>query len=173
MLQCFLLKNYDFGILLVFRINPFMTEADLLRKSMDWFLYDIGLRHEKVKCLLSLYKTPKLHLVSWCGNFVETYSFRRVSMKTRKTLRKLCASTKLSHHEIRLNYGNLSSAYYGNTECRKSLKSHSHFLPKNRKNHQKLPSDCFFRTFTGVTDLLVICYSTSLLLQLIATFKQH
>ena len=33
-------------------INPFMTEADiiyLLRKSMDWFLYDIGLRHERVK----------------------------------------------------------------------------------------------------------------------------
>ena len=29
-----------------------MTEADiryLLRKSMDWFLYDIGLRHERVK----------------------------------------------------------------------------------------------------------------------------
>ena len=22
---------------------------DLLRKSMDWFLYDIGLRHERVK----------------------------------------------------------------------------------------------------------------------------
>ena len=30
-----------------------MTEAvmkdDLLRKSMDWFLYDNGLRHERVK----------------------------------------------------------------------------------------------------------------------------
>ena len=25
-------------------INPFMTEAE----SMDWFLYDIGLRHERV-----------------------------------------------------------------------------------------------------------------------------
>ena len=23
---------------------------DLLRKSLDWFLYDIGLRHERVKC---------------------------------------------------------------------------------------------------------------------------
>ena len=37
--------------------NPFMTEAviyrnqsiDLLHKSMDWFLYDNGLRHERVK----------------------------------------------------------------------------------------------------------------------------
>ena len=26
-------------------INPFMTERS---KSMDWFLYDIGLRHERV-----------------------------------------------------------------------------------------------------------------------------
>ena len=34
-----------------------MTEADiidLLRKSMDWFLYDIGLRHERVKLCLIL-----------------------------------------------------------------------------------------------------------------------
>ena len=39
-------------------LNPFMTEAviiyrnqfiDLLCKSMDWFLYDKGLRHERVK----------------------------------------------------------------------------------------------------------------------------
>ena len=38
-------------------INPFMTEADIKQKletidlwskSMDWFLYDIGLRHERV-----------------------------------------------------------------------------------------------------------------------------
>ena len=35
--------------------NPFMTEADSYRnidlrsKSMDWSLYDIGLRHERVK----------------------------------------------------------------------------------------------------------------------------
>ena len=28
-------------------INPFMTEAVI--KSMDWFLYDNGLRHERVK----------------------------------------------------------------------------------------------------------------------------
>ena len=36
-------------------LNPFMTEADhieashLLRKSMGWFVYNIGLRHERVK----------------------------------------------------------------------------------------------------------------------------
>ena len=28
--------------------NSFMTEA--VSKSMDWFLYDNGLRHERVKC---------------------------------------------------------------------------------------------------------------------------
>ena len=30
-------------------LNSYMTEADMLRKSMDWFLHDIGLRHERVK----------------------------------------------------------------------------------------------------------------------------
>ena len=37
-----------FGIVpnFVFNISPFMTEQN---KSMDWFLYDKGLRHEKVK----------------------------------------------------------------------------------------------------------------------------
>ena len=37
----------------IIQFNPFMTEADiiwkLLCKSMEWFLYDIGLRHERVK----------------------------------------------------------------------------------------------------------------------------
>ena len=28
-------------------LNPFMTEA--VSKSMDWFLYDNGLRHDRVK----------------------------------------------------------------------------------------------------------------------------
>ena len=40
-----------------YALNPFMTEADIIRnqsidlqrKSMDWFLYDIDLRHERVK----------------------------------------------------------------------------------------------------------------------------
>ena len=40
--------------------NPFMTEAvtyrnqsvDLLRKSMEWFLYDSGLRYKRVKYFL-------------------------------------------------------------------------------------------------------------------------
>ena len=43
----------------LFDFNSFMTEAvsyrnqsiDLLLKSLDWFLYDNGLRHERVKTL--------------------------------------------------------------------------------------------------------------------------
>ena len=44
--------------------NPFMTEADIIEKfvsisvsfykSMNWFLYDIGLRHERVKDAIRL-----------------------------------------------------------------------------------------------------------------------
>ena len=41
---------------------------------------------------LPLYKIPKFYIISWCWNFVETHSFRRVS-------------TKSLPHEIRWNYG--------------------------------------------------------------------
>ena len=30
-----------------------IAQFNLLRKSMDWFLYDIGLRHERVKFMNS------------------------------------------------------------------------------------------------------------------------
>ena len=44
-------------------VNSFMTEAlsyrnqsiDLMRKSMDWFLYDNGLRHERVNSNYFMY----------------------------------------------------------------------------------------------------------------------
>ena len=36
-----------------------------------------------------------------CGNFVERYSFCRVSGDSPETMRKLCLSTKFSHQEIR------------------------------------------------------------------------
>ena len=41
----------------------------------------------------SLRKIPKFFLISWCGNFVETHSFYRVS----GALRKLCVSTEVPH----------------------------------------------------------------------------
>ena len=43
---------------LFLHVKSFMTESlyrnqsiDLQSKSMDWFLYDNGLRHERVKCV--------------------------------------------------------------------------------------------------------------------------
>ena len=35
-----------------FVFNPFMTKADIIQKSMDWFLYDNRLLHERVKYFL-------------------------------------------------------------------------------------------------------------------------
>ena len=42
----------------------FFKSCDLLRKSMDWFLYHIGLRHERVKDILSLHESSK-NLFKW------------------------------------------------------------------------------------------------------------
>ena len=49
-------------------INPFMTEADIIekpvRKSMDWFLYDISLRHERVKLDCVKWSKWKSHMLT-------------------------------------------------------------------------------------------------------------
>ena len=37
----------------------------------------------------SLLKIPKFHLISWCGSFVETHNFLRVSGDSPETLQKL------------------------------------------------------------------------------------
>ena len=39
------------------QLNSFMTEAVIICKSMDWFLYDNGLRHERVKLRVYFYIT--------------------------------------------------------------------------------------------------------------------
>ena len=49
----------------------------------------------------ALRKIPKFYLISWCRNFVERHSFRRVSSYLPKSLQKLCLSTKFPHQEIR------------------------------------------------------------------------
>ena len=51
---------------------------------------------------LTLYKIQKFYLTFWCVNFVEWYSFRRVS-KSPETLRNLPLSAKFRHQEIRVN----------------------------------------------------------------------
>ena len=58
---------------------------------------------------ITVNKTPKFHLISWCANFVERHSFYRVSSKWLETLWKLCFSTKWSHYEKRSNYSILCS----------------------------------------------------------------
>ena len=50
---------------------------------------------------LSLRKIWEFHLISWCGNFVERHSFRRVLGDSLEALRKLCLLTKFPHQEIR------------------------------------------------------------------------
>ena len=49
----------------------------------------------------TLCEIPKFHLISWCENFVEAHSFRRVSGDSPETLQKLYFSTKFSHQESR------------------------------------------------------------------------
>ena len=74
--------------------------------------------------ILSLRKISKLHLISWCENFVERHNFCHggvlLSVKLQTTCNftksntppwwKLYLSTKFSHQEIRWNIGILSSA---------------------------------------------------------------
>ena len=56
-------------------------------------------------------KYRNFNLISWCGNFVEMHSFRRVSGDSPETLRKLYLSTKFPHQEIRLNCSILCRAF--------------------------------------------------------------
>ena len=51
------MREVTYSLLIAFLFNSFMAEAVIIRnqsiyffrKSMDWFLYDNGLRHERVK----------------------------------------------------------------------------------------------------------------------------
>ena len=52
-----------------------------------------------------LWKIPKFHLISWCGNFVEKHRFGIVSGESPETMRKLWLSRKCPHYETKWNYG--------------------------------------------------------------------
>ena len=58
---------------------------------------------------LTLHKIWYLHLISWCGNFMEMHGFHIVSGESPKTTQKLCLSIKFPHQEIRWKYGILRS----------------------------------------------------------------
>ena len=49
---------------------------------------------------MSLSQIPKLHLISFCRNFVERHSLRRVLGNLPETLRKLCLSTKFLNQAL-------------------------------------------------------------------------
>ena len=50
-----------------------------------------------MQCKDSLRKIPKFHLISWCGNFVETHSFRRVLGDSHQELYGNCAFPHYYH----------------------------------------------------------------------------
>ena len=49
---------------------------------------------------MSLRQIPKLHLISFCGNFVERHSLLRVLGNLPETLRKLCLSAKFLNQAL-------------------------------------------------------------------------
>ena len=55
---------------------------------------------------------PLFHVITWCGNLVERYSFCKVLGDSAETMRKLCLSTKFSHQEIRWNCSIFCSASF-------------------------------------------------------------
>ena len=77
------------------------------------------------------FKQPKLQQISWCGNVVETHTFRRVSGESHKTVQKLCVSITLPHHEIRWNNGILRCEFLmGRTTAQKMKFSIRDFFSK-------------------------------------------
>ena len=49
----------------------------------------------------SLRKIPYFHLISWCVNLMEKYSFHIDSGKSPEIMRKLYLSTKFPHQEVK------------------------------------------------------------------------
>ena len=47
-----------------------------------------------------LHEIPNLYLIFWCGNFVETHSFSKVSVSFPEALGKLYVCKKSAHQEI-------------------------------------------------------------------------
>ena len=73
----------------------------------------------------TLRKIPKFHLISWCGNFVETHSFCKILSESPETLGKLKVPTKFPHQKIRWNFGisHSESPHNGDIHCVKSVRT--------------------------------------------------
>ena len=61
--------------------------------------------------ILPLHKILQFHLISWCENFVETHSVRRVSGELPKTLSKLCVPQNPVFHALCIWWSHRGSLY--------------------------------------------------------------
>ena len=68
---------------------------DLLRKSMDWFLYDIGLRHERVKKIASGWNFNGFCHFKWILR-IQIYSHAKWTIQNFR---------KLNHYERNIFWG--------------------------------------------------------------------
>ena len=58
---------------------------------------------------MALRKLTYFHVISWCRNFAERQTFRRVPDESPETIQNLCLSTNFSFQGIRWSYGILHS----------------------------------------------------------------
>ena len=79
------------------RQHPY-EEGTVTEKSYGSIRYIVSMW--KQTSVETLQKIPQFHLISWCGNFVERYSFGIVLGESPKTMRKLCLSTKFLHKKL-------------------------------------------------------------------------
>ena len=83
--------------------------ASLKRQNKSCKLHKELGKNAKVYNHILLRKISESHLIPWCANSMERYSFCRVSGDSHKILRKLCLSTKFPRKEIRRNFDILRS----------------------------------------------------------------
>ena len=90
-----------------FLVNEFLV---LEKKTFQKVIYHVRAVWAKVILLNHvLNKILKFHLVSWCGNFVETHIALRDWVESPETLRKFHVSTKYPRQYLGWNYGILYS----------------------------------------------------------------
>ena len=79
---------------LIFR-NDQNTKETLGRNELKWFA-------ESYRAIVysAQRKITNLHLIPWCGNFVERHSFRIVFGNSLRNMWKLGLSTKFPHQKI-------------------------------------------------------------------------
>ena len=79
------------------------TKSEIFNEIFDEIFQKYGTGSYLESCQIPILDTKilKYHLISWCGNFVERHSLRRVLGESPETMRKLCPATKFPHQEIK------------------------------------------------------------------------